>query len=122
MADPVPPIPRKTISWSKDWAKPANALEIETILSPTQSTVRSPILLTSQPLGAALRNRINAKTLITELAAKFDTSKVCANTGIIGATIPKPSATQNATAVSTATSRGRSRKYLSSKFRIFSSA
>ena len=91
------------------------------MLSPIQSTVRSPILFTSQPLGAALRKRISAKTLITELAAKFDTSNVCAKTGIIGATIPNPSATQNATAVRTATSRGRSLKYRSSKFRIISS-
>ena len=110
IAEPVPPMPRRTISCSKVWEKPASALEIATMLRPIHNTLRSPNLFTNQPLGAALIKRINAKTLITELAANAETSKVCAKTGMIGATIPKPRATQNATAVSTATSPGRSLK------------
>ena len=121
IAEPVPPMPRRKISCSKVWENPAKALESETILSPIQRTLRSPNLLTNQPLGAALTNRIKAKTLITELAAKAETSKVWAKTGMIGATIPNPRATQNATAVRTATSPGRSLKYRSSNLRIFSS-
>jgi hypothetical protein len=53
---------------------------------------------------------MNAKTLTTELAANADTPNDFANTGITGATMPKPRATQKATVVSAATSRGRSLK------------
>ena len=121
MADPVPPIPRNKINCSKDWETPARALETATILRPIQSTLRSPILLTNQPLGAALTKRISAKTLITELAANAETSKDWAKTGMIGATIPNPSATQKATAVRTGTSGGKSLKYRSRSFRMISS-
>jgi hypothetical protein len=51
--------------------------------------------------------RTRAKTEMTELAAIVDTPKVRAKTGIAGARIPKPSATQKATAVTTPTSSGR---------------
>jgi hypothetical protein len=110
IAEPVPPRPLRKISCSKVWENPASALDVATMLSPIHKTLLSPNLLTNQPLGVALTNRIKAKMLITELAANADTSKDLANTGIIGATMPKPRATQNATAVITATSLGRSLK------------
>ncbi|CAB4755764.1 unannotated protein [freshwater metagenome] len=73
MADPVPPIPRNRINCSNDWETPASALDSATMLKPIQSTLRSPILFTNQPLGAALIKRIKAKTLMTELAANAET-------------------------------------------------
>lgn len=74
--------------------------------SPLDMIVRSPNRLTAQPAAGLLTSRMAAKTLITALAAKAETPKVRANSGMAGITMPKPSATQNAMAARTLTSRG----------------
>src|SRR4051794_27270044 len=76
---------------------------------PMPSTSRSPIRLTSRPTPRAELSRISANALTTAPAAVRDTPKLRANSGIAGATMPKPAATKNATADSTATSIGRPR-------------
>src|SRR4051794_26062190 len=76
---------------------------------PTPSRIRSPIRLTSRPTPSAELSRISANALTTAPAAARDTPKLRANSGIAGATMPKPAATKKATAASTATSRGRPR-------------
>src|SRR5690606_14824543 len=73
---------------------------------PADMTLRSPRRFTIHPAAGLLINRMKAKTLITALAAKAETPKVRAKSGIAGITIPKPSATQKAIAASTVTSRG----------------
>ena len=73
---------------------------------PVARTTRSPSRLTRLPPAKAETKRMRAKTLMTDDAAKLETPKVLAKTGMAGARMPKPSATKNATAVSTATSRG----------------
>src|SRR6185437_8488791 len=73
---------------------------------PVPSTTRSPIRFTSRPTPSAETSRISAKALTTPAAAVRDTPKLRANTGMAGATMPKPAATKNATADSTATSIG----------------
>ena len=74
---------------------------------PVPSITRPPKRLTSLPTPSAAAMRVNAKALITALEANASTPKLCANSGIVGATMPKPAATKNATLASTATSRGR---------------
>ena len=106
MAEPTPPIPRSSNSCGKDCANPANRLETATMPMPVARMTRSPSRLTRLPPAKAETKRISAKTLITDDAARLETPNVFANTGIAGARMPKPSATKNATAVSTATSRG----------------
>ncbi|CAB4851330.1 unannotated protein [freshwater metagenome] len=69
-------------------------------------TVRSPTRSTMRPAGSALTRRTSAKTLTTALAQKAETPNVSAKSGIAGATMPKPRATQKATSASTNTSRG----------------
>src|SRR3954463_12026269 len=75
---------------------------------PVASTRRSPTESMSRPVGKAKTIRRNANALMTEAAAALPTPKSRANTGSAGATIPKPSATKNATTTRTPTSRGRS--------------
>src|SRR3954468_13295271 len=75
---------------------------------PVASTRRSPTESMSRPVGNAKTIRRNANALMTEAAAALPTPKSRANTGSAGATMPKPSATKNATTTSTPTSRGRS--------------
>src|SRR3954464_14466338 len=75
---------------------------------PVASTRRSPTESMSRPVGNAKTIRRNANALMTEAAAALPTPKSRANTGSAGATIPKPSATKNATTTRTPTSRGRS--------------
>src|SRR5512135_2659718 len=79
------------------------------IAMPRASTRRSPNRSTSRPLPSADTNRIAAKIEMTVPAEVRPTPKCRANSGIAGATTPKPTATANATAASTPTSRGRSR-------------
>src|SRR5476649_592899 len=79
---------------------------------PVARTTRSPRRLTSRPATGADTKRTNANTEMTAPAAKLLTPKFLANSGIAGATIPKPRATENATAVRTATSGGRDPKGL----------
>ena len=74
--------------------------------SPVPSTSRSPNLSTKVPAIGAVTNLASANTEITALASNAETPKVLAKTGKAGSKIPKPRATQNATADSTATSRG----------------
>mgnify|MGYP003334966746 CR=1 FL=1 len=62
--------------------------------------------------------RMKANTLMTALAWKADTSKVLANRGMTGATMPKPNATLNETPVSAATSGGSPSKYRERRLRI----
>ena len=69
-------------------------------------TTRAPKAFTIRPTPSADTNRINANALITADEANRSTPKLRANSGIAGATIPNPAATKNATAASTATSRG----------------
>ncbi len=77
---------------------------------PEASTTRSPRRLTNRPATGAEAKRTSAKTEMTAPAARLLTPKALANNGIAGATMPNPSATENATAVSTATSGGRDPK------------
>jgi len=73
---------------------------------PLASTSRSPRRSTNRPATGAEAKRTSANTEMTAPAAKLLTPKSLANRGIAGASIPNPSATENATAVSTATSGG----------------
>src|SRR5476649_2292476 len=84
---------------------------------PVARTTRSPRRLTSRPATGADTKRTNANTEMTAPAAKLLTPKFLANSGIAGATIPKPRATENATAVRTATSGGRDPKGLRGRIR-----
>ena len=79
---------------------------------PVDITSRSPIRFTKRPATGAEAKRTSAKTEITPPAEKLLTPNSLANSGIAGATIPKPRATENATAVRTATSGGRDPKGL----------
>ena len=105
-ADPAPPTPRRTRSWTKECEKPARRLETATTEIPLARMSRSPNRSTSRPPANAETNRMRAKTLMTEDAAKFETPNDWANTGIAGATMPKPRATHAATTARTRTSRG----------------
>ena len=107
IVDPRPPTPRRISSCVKFCEKPAARLEIETMMSPVDSTERSLKRLIIAPAAGELMNRTSANTLMTELAARAETPKVRANTGMAGARMPKPRATQKATAVTTPTSSGR---------------
>src|SRR5450631_1587100 len=60
-------------------------------------------------MGAEAK-RTRANTEMTAPAARLVTPKFLANSGMAGATIPKPSATEKATTVRTATSGGRDPK------------
>ena len=79
---------------------------------PVASTHRSPRRLTSRPASGAEANRTSANTETTAPAAKLLTPNSRANSGIEGATTPKPRATEKATAVRTATSGGSEAKGL----------
>ena len=79
---------------------------------PVASTTRSPRRLTNRPATGAEAKRTSANTEMTAPAAKLLTPKSLANSGIAGARIPKPRATEKATAVRTATSGGRDPKGL----------
>lgn len=68
--------------------------------------ILSPKRLTHNPAIGAEANLMKAKTETTELAAKALTPNDLANTGIAGATIPKPIATKKAIKEMTATSLG----------------
>src|SRR6478609_11714404 len=73
---------------------------------PVASTHRSPRRSTIRPATGAEANRTSANTDTTAPAAKLLTPNSLANSGIAGATTPKPRATEKATAVRTATSGG----------------
>src|SRR5450432_3351608 len=77
---------------------------------PVASTTRSPMASTRRPTPSAEASRMNAKADSTAPTSARPTPKWCANSGMTGATMPNPTATLNATAVSTATSFGRSPK------------
>ena len=81
-----------------------------TMKIPMPRITRSPTRSTSQPAGGEDTNRVSAKIEMTALAANAETPKSLANSGMTGKTMPKPTATAKATAVSTATSRGMPRK------------
>ena len=59
-----------------------------------------------RPQNGLMARRIAAKADTTAEAAKLLTPKCLANTGNTGTRTPKPTATENATIVSTSTSRG----------------
>jgi hypothetical protein len=79
-----------------------------TMSSPAVSTHRSPNRSTSEPPLKAETNRKNAKALTASPTAVVPTPKARANSGMAGATIPKPSATTKAMTARTLTSRGKS--------------
>src|SRR5665811_1262284 len=93
-------------------ASPARRLDTPTMPIPVASTRRSPKRLTNLPAPGADAKRTSANTEMTAPAAKLLTPKSLANSGMAGARIPKPRATENATAVRTATSGGRDPKGL----------
>ena len=104
--EPIPPIPRSTSSCTKDWDKPARALETATMIKPEASTRRSPSRSVNQPAKGEEMKRISAKADTTDDAARALTSKLEAKIGIAGMTIPKPSATKKAMVARIQTSRG----------------
>lgn len=67
---------------------------------------RSPYRSTNRPPPRADTKRISAKAEMTAPAAVLPTPNERANSGIAGATTPKPTATETATAARTVTSRG----------------
>ncbi len=73
---------------------------------PDDITHRSPRRSTSTPASGEVMKRTRAKAEMTALACSAVTSKVRAKTGRTGMRMPKPRATQKATPVRTATSRG----------------
>src|SRR6266536_5155208 len=75
---------------------------------PVASITRSPNAFTSRPANGAVTSRAAANALITAIASVVLTPKWRANSGIAGATTPKPTATMNATAASAPTSAGSS--------------
>src|SRR5450631_736806 len=109
IAEPIPPAPRRTTSWPNDPENPASRLETPTIPIPVAMTMRSPTRLTRRPANGAVSRRISANADTTALASALLTPKCLANSGIAGATMPKPRATEKATAERTATSGGRLR-------------
>src|SRR5690242_20311932 len=118
IAEPAPPAPRSTSSWPYDAESPASRLETATIPMPVASTIRSPNRSTMRPATGANTSRMTANAATTENAAVLSTPNCLANRLIAGATIPNPRATENATAVRTATSGGRSRSGLRSRLVI----
>lgn len=78
-----------------------------TIEIPIERMARSPRRSVRYPANGEVTKRTSAKTEMTALASKVLTPNERANTGIAGARIPKPSATQNAMADRTATSAGK---------------
>jgi hypothetical protein len=83
---------------------------IETITKPAVKTTRSPIFSISKPEIGEEINLVNAKIETTVLAAKAVTPNDLANSGIAGATMPKPSATQKAIIANIQIAGGRSLK------------
>ncbi len=108
IAEPTPPLPRSTMSSTKDWENPARMLLAATTAIPAAITPGSPNRSTRRPAGSAPTTLISANTLITLAAAATLTPNWRAKAGIAGATSPNPSATVNATAERIATSGGRS--------------
>ncbi len=88
IAEPSPPTPRSTMSWTKECENPATRLLTATIPIPTAIVRRSPNRSTSRPAGSAPTTRIKAKALITLAAAAALTPNWRANAGMLGATIP----------------------------------
>jgi len=109
IAEPTPPLPRSTMSSTKDWENPARMLLTATTAMPAAITPGSPKRSTRRPEGNAAATRISANTLITLAAAAVLTPNWQAKAGMAGATIPNPSATVKATDARIATSGGRSR-------------
>ncbi len=109
IADPAPPLPRSTISSTKDLENPASTLLTATTAMPAAITPGSPKRSTRRPAGSAPITRISANTLIPLAAVATLTPNWRAKAGMAGATIPNPSATMNETAVRIATSGGRPR-------------
>ena len=109
IAEPTPPLPRRTSSSAKDRENPARTLLTATTAIPAAITPGSPKRSTRRPAGSAPTTRISANTLITPAAAVTLTPNWRAKAGMAGATIPNPSATMNETAARIATSGGRSR-------------
>ena len=98
IAEPTPPLPRSTMSSTKDWENPARMLLAATTAMPAAITPGSPKRSTRRPAGSAPTTLISANTLITLAAAVTLTPNLRAKAGMAGATIPNPSATVNATA------------------------
>jgi hypothetical protein len=108
MALPTPPAARRTRNSGKDDARPARPVVTATTTRPVDRTVRSPNRSTSEPPPKAETKRKNAKALTASPTAVVPTPKDRANSGIAGATMPKPSATTKATTARIPTSRGSS--------------
>lgn len=108
MAEPKPPIPRIVIRCPKVVDSPAKKVVTATINKPEVKTTRSPIFSIRYPLIGDAISLVSANIETIVLAANADTPKDLANSGIAGATIPKPSATVNETAAKTQIPPGRS--------------
>jgi hypothetical protein len=89
-------------------AKPDSAEDTETIINPALKVNRSPIRSINLAAKGADTTRISAKIEITVLAANALTPNERPNSGIVGATIPKPKATQKEIMASTQIAGGRS--------------
>ena len=79
-----------------------------TITKPEDSTTRSPTLSIKRPLIGEEINRVSANIETTVLAANAVTPNDLAKSGIAGATMPKPRATENAMEDKTQIAGGRS--------------
>lgn len=108
MAEPKPLRPRSSNKWKKSFAAPAKPVVTATMIKPEASTTRSPTFSIKKPLIGDEINLVSANTETTVLAANAVTPKERANNGIAGATMPKPSATENAIEASTQIAGGRS--------------
>jgi hypothetical protein len=110
IADPKPPIPRRTNKWKKSVEAPAKPVVIATITNPLVRTTRSPVFSIRKPEIGAEISRVRAKNETIVLAAKALTPNDLAKSGIAGANIPNPSATEKAITDSTQIAGGKSRR------------
>ena len=91
-------------------ARPTNTEKKATIMTPEVKTNRSPNFSTNFPEINPDAKRVNANIETISPIAALLTPKVRAKIGIAGRSTPKPTATENAAAVTMKTSRGRSPK------------
>jgi hypothetical protein len=108
IALPIPPAARSARKTGNEFARPASPVVTATTSRPAVSTTRSPNRSTNDPPLKAETNRKKAKALTASPTAVFPTPNVLANSGMAGATMPKPRATTKAMTASTPTSRGSS--------------
>ena len=90
IALPTPPAARSARNTGKLPARPASPVVTATISSPAASTTRSPNRSTSVPPLNADTNRKKANALTASPTAVVPTPKARANSGMAGATMPKP--------------------------------